>query len=186
MIKQSIQHSEQLSSLSFCLPCPTSVQNTFKTLAGYAAPVAGGKLFQCFPKIATIAESAGMSNRSIKYHLKQLVSVGVVNIKHRYRVCKRTNQARRISSLYSINVVRLKQLLHRLKVRVPVCTNTLHNKNSSYRTNKNKASSGFLKSRFDVANAQHDEVLKEAASNRVTNDRGLELIRQLKRKLLTK
>lgn len=186
MSNQSIQHSEQLSSLAFCIPCTDSVQNTFKTLASYAAPVAGGKLFQCFPKITTIAAAAGMSDRSIKYHLKQLVAVGVVNIKHRYRVCKKTNQARRISSLYSINVVRLKQLLHKLKVRIPVCTNTLHRNNSSSRANKNNASSTFLKARFEQANAEHDHVLAAATANKVSNERGLELIRKLKRDILKK
>lgn len=186
MLKQAIQHSDKLASLAFCLPCTDSVQNTFKALASYAAPVAGGKLFQCFPKISTIAAAAGMSDRSIKYHLKQLVSVGVVNIKHRYRVCKRTNQARRISSLYSINVVRLKQLLHKLKVRIPVCTNTLHCKNSSFRANKNNASSSFLKARFEAANAEHEHVLAEAAANKVSNERGLELIRKLKMEVLKK
>lgn len=186
MTKPTIQHSDQLSSLAFCIPCTVSVQNTFKTLASYAAPVAGSKLFQCFPKIATIAAAAGMSERSIKYHLKQLVSVGVVNIKHRYRVCKKTNQARRISSLYSINVVRVKQLLHKLKVRIPVCTNTLHRNNSSSRANKNNASSAFLKARFERANAEHAHVWAEAAANKVSSERGLDIIRKLKRQILKK
>lgn len=183
MSKKAIQHSDQLSSLAFCLPCTDSVQSTFKTLASYAAPVAGGKLFQCFPKIATIAAAAGMSDRSIKYHLKQLVAVGVVNIKHRYRVCKRTNQARRISSLYSINVVRLKQLLHKLKVRVPVCTNTFPRKNSSYRTNKNNISTSFLKGRFEQANADHDQRLAEAAIKKVSAEKGLSILRDIRSRL---
>lgn len=185
MSKQAIQHSEQLSAIAFALPVPSSVQNTFKVISSYSAPAAGGR-FTAFPKVQTIAEKAGVSVRTVHYHLKQLVQAGVITITHRYRKCRLTNQARQISSLYSINLFRVKQLLHKLKVRTSFAVKPCRLRSVSKETNKNKGFSAFNQSRFEAANAEHDHVWAEAAANKISSERGLDIIRKLKRQILKK
>lgn len=179
--KQAIQHSDQLSAIAFALPVPSSVQNTFQVISSYSAPAAGGR-FTAFPKVQTIAEKAGVSVRTIHYHLKQLVQAGVITITHRYRKCRVTNQARQISSLYSINLFRVKQLLHKLKIRT-FAVKPCRLRSVSKETNKNKGFSAFNQSRFEQANAEHDQRLAEAAANKVSSERGISIIRDIRSRL---
>lgn len=110
----TFKHSNQISACCRFIPCIDSVRNTAATLASYARSTAGG--WVCFPKIATLAEKAGVSLRTAKYHLKQLVELGVIAIKHQHKLCKKTGQKRQASSLYTFQVGKLRQYAHELKI----------------------------------------------------------------------
>ncbi|WCF11952.1 helix-turn-helix domain-containing protein [Edwardsiella piscicida] len=89
----TLKHSNQLQACCRFLPCIDSVRNTAETLASYAKKTHVG--WVCFPKIATLANLAGVSLRTAKYHLKKLVELGVITISHRHYICKKPGAADR-------------------------------------------------------------------------------------------
>ncbi|MGL5360930.1 MAG: helix-turn-helix domain-containing protein [Shewanella sp.] len=166
-------HSKKVAHAANFIPTTVSVKRTLQVIASMCAPARG---YTCFPKVDTIAAKTGQCRRTVFNHLRQLCELGVLKIRHRYRTCKKTNQARQQSSLYTIVVGRIWQLVHSI-IAPKLCTPSF---NHSKRVVSNKGApnsvpytshqnrSSFNAARFDRENREHEARLAEMERDKVS------------------
>ncbi|HHK6075812.1 helix-turn-helix domain-containing protein [Edwardsiella piscicida] len=190
----TLKHSNQLQACCRFLPCIDSVRNTAETLASYAKKTHVG--WVCFPKIATLANLAGVSLRTAKYHLKKLVELGVITISHRHYICKKTGRRRQAASLYTFCTGRIMQFAHQLKTRCKakqvkeannIAPSNCPPRSVSFRNKQNKGSFGsknqnqtaFQHTRYAQANRIAEENYRERQAIQCDGSKHLQKIRAL-------
>lgn len=204
-----INHSAQVQGLSKVLDCTISVQKTFTALASFSSPVRDSnkriRSFQCFPSVKTLSSVTGFSVRTIHYHLSTLKMMGIISIRHQYRIDPKTNQARQTSSLYRIVVSKLVSAYHRVTCKLslrrsqgvdlliavkpctPSLTETFTTKSKSYSNYKkkinNQSTTLFNYQRLIAANKTHEETLKLARESALKPSEGLNRIATLRQSL---
>ena len=104
-----VHTSKQLQACSISIPTTDSIQATFKAIAGFV----NMKTLSCFPSYAKLEKETGLSNSTLKRHVKKLIELGVIKSTGRGYICKRTGQRRQASNLYTINMAVMSSMISR-------------------------------------------------------------------------